>query len=125
MTNWLWMGGSLAGLGFDVWLYDYRGFGKSSDFSIEQDMLYYEEFVEDLKTVVKAAKAYEPHNKICLLGYSMGTIVSMKYLIENQDNIDFYIGDGHVYSPEVVAERLSIVYDEIISLPKTNAQHIN
>jgi pimeloyl-ACP methyl ester carboxylesterase len=125
MTNWLWVGGNLAGLGFDVWLYDYRGFGESSDFPIEEDMLYYEEFVEDLAAVVTEVKTAMPQNKICLLGYSMGTVISMKYLIENPNNIDFYIGDGHVYSPEIIAERLSIVYDEIIPLPKTVSQNIN
>ena len=120
MSNWLIIGGNLSYFGFDVWLYDYRGFGGSSDFQIEQDMLYYEEFVKDLTAVVETVKISEPHNKICLLGYSMGTVISMKYLIENQNNVDFYIGDGHVYSPEIVTKRLSETKDSPILLPKTD-----
>jgi alpha-beta hydrolase superfamily lysophospholipase len=123
MSNWLLIGSNLAVSGFDVWLYDYRGFGGSSDFPIEQNMLYYEEFVKDLTAVVKTVKNAEPKNKICLLGYSMGTVISMKYLIENQNSIDFYIGDGHVYSPEIVVERLNKITDKSILLPETSIQN--
>ncbi|RZK24585.1 MAG: alpha/beta hydrolase, partial [Flavobacterium sp.] len=38
--------------GYNVVLYDYRGFGESSDFEINRNMMYYQEFEEDLRTIV-------------------------------------------------------------------------
>ena len=125
MGNWLEIAGYLALSGFDIWLYDYRGFGESSDFPIDDNMLYYEEFVKDLAIVVETVKNANPQNKICLLGYSLGTLINMKYLIGNQHDVDFCIGDGHVYSPNIVAERLNENSDKVFTLPQTNAPDFN
>ena len=35
--------------GLDVWLYDYRGFGGSSEFEIDRDCLFHNEFVADFQ----------------------------------------------------------------------------
>jgi pimeloyl-ACP methyl ester carboxylesterase len=105
MGYWLNHGISFAMKGYDVWLYDYRGFGESSDFAINQDYLYYSEFETDLSTVVQQVKK-AADNKICLFGLSMGTIISINYLNLNTVNIDYYIADGQVYSPENAKEKL-------------------
>ncbi len=107
MSSWLAVVPGFVHAGFDVWLYDYRGFGESSDFSINSNMLYYNEFITDLSAVVNAVKSSEPKNKICLFGFSMGTIVNTLYLFQNKNDIDFYIGDGQVYSPSLVTDRLN------------------
>jgi len=125
MANWLGVGNLLAYSGFNVWLYDYRGFGESSDFPIKQEMLYYEEFVKDLSAVVDFVKTSQPYHKVCLLGYSMGTLICMKYLIGYPENIDFCIADGLIYSPEIIAERLSKIYEEDILLPESDSQYFD
>jgi len=93
-------------MGFDVLTYDYRGFGKSSDFKIDKNYLFYYEFVDDLKNVFNYSKQNFNYNKIGLLGLSMGTIISA-YATTEIKNIDFMILDGCVYSISKVFERLN------------------
>lgn len=104
MSYWLKHATSLSLAGYDVWLYDYRGFGRSSYFNIDPDMLYYNEFALDLDAVIKGVLA-QTDNKICLMGFSMGSIVSMLRLSEERNDIDFYIGDGHICFPEMTLDR--------------------
>jgi alpha-beta hydrolase superfamily lysophospholipase len=110
MSYWLNHATALSLAGYDVWLYDYRGFGKSSEFSIDPNILYYNEFKIDLEAVVKGV-ATKSNNKICLLGFSMGSIISMLYLNEDNQDIDYYIGDGHICFPELIVDRLKKVPD--------------
>ena len=56
---------------------------------------------------------------------TMGTLINMKYLIEHQKNIDYCISDGHIYSPIIIADRLSKIYDEVIPLPESDSLFFN
>jgi predicted alpha/beta hydrolase len=80
--------------GFDIWVYDYRGFGKSDDFKINVDQLYYTEFVNDLSAVVDSAMAARPKNKIGLYGFSMGTIISTLYNLSTLIKLTFTLPKG-------------------------------
>lgn len=93
-------------MGFDVLTYDYRGFGKSSDFKIDKNYLFYYEFIDDLKNVFNYIKQNFNYKKIGLLGLSMGTIISA-YASTEIKNIDFMILDGCVYSISKVFEKLN------------------
>jgi predicted alpha/beta hydrolase len=117
MSYWLSLAAALAEAGFDVWLYDYRGFGKSSDFAMNVDQLYYNEFLYDLSAVVDAAKQASPHNKICLFGLSMGTVINLLYVNERPGNVDFFVGEGIGYSPDEVIERLKATSNRNWILP--------
>lgn len=117
MSNYLIIAANLSLIGFDIWLYDYRGFGESCDFPIDQNMLYYNEFLEDLTKVIDEVKVTNPDNKICLLSYSMGSIISTMYLAENKKNVDYYIGEGHVYSPLIVINRIKQSKNKNVEIP--------
>lgn len=120
MSYWLNTSVGLANSGFDVITYDYRGFGKSSPFTIDKDVLYYKEFLSDLESAITLAKLTNPNNKICLMGLSMGSIISMLYLNSPEaNNISYYIGEGHIYSPEAIGQRLRDKKKGLI-LPKDN-----
>ena len=47
MGQWLGIGATLCFLGYDVWMFDYRGFGGSQDFATDRDMLYHSEYLRD------------------------------------------------------------------------------
>lgn len=51
MGDWLYLGLYLQAYGLDVWMYDYRGFGESEDFTIVQNQLFHLEFIDDLAAV--------------------------------------------------------------------------
>ena len=71
MGDWVHLGRFLQLYGIDVWLYDYRGFGASSDFSIERNQLFHTEFVSDLSAV--SNYVYYRTGKVpYLMGISMG-----------------------------------------------------
>lgn len=118
MASGLYIAGLLTQKGFDVWLYDYRGFGKSDDFEMNLDQLYCIEFVRDLSAMVDTVKAANPNNKICLFGISMGTIINTLYYQEHPDNVDFYVGEGMVYSPEKLVTRIKAEKGKEVLLPQ-------
>ena len=76
--------------GFDVVLFDYRGFGHSSNFTINPDYLYYNEYVTDMETAIIAAKKKFPKNRLGILSFSAGTILAT-LAVQNQP-VDFLIG---------------------------------
>ncbi len=55
-------------LGYDVWMTDYRGYGKSEG-SISSE----KQFLSDLQTVYDTIKKHYSENNIIVLGYSIGT----------------------------------------------------
>ena len=70
----------LANAGYTVVTFDYRGFGKSDDFKIQREYLYYNEFAWDLEAVVNVVSKKFEDKKIGVLGMSMGTtIISRAY----------------------------------------------
>ena len=88
----------LSQKGFRVITYDYRGFGKSSDFKINEDFLYYDEYVMDLQTVINYADSNLKDHKIALYGFSMGTMIS-GFAASRNKNISLLIEDGFILDP--------------------------
>jgi len=87
---------------FNVLLYDYRGFGKSQDFSIERDMLIYPEFLTDLNAAIDFVKSRND-DKIILFGFSMGATISIG-VAGHRDDITAVIADGaYTKTKEVVS----------------------
>ncbi|MBK6265265.1 alpha/beta fold hydrolase [Marivirga sp. S37H4] len=110
---------TLAKAGFTVVTFDYRGFGKSSDFSINKDFLYYTEFSNDLEAVVNKVSQNFKDFDIGIWALSMGTtITTLTYpSIENQ--IDFIIGEGFVTNTAMVVERIKEQKGKDIILPES------
>ena len=86
-------------LDYDVWMFDWRGFGESSDFEAKRERLFYTEYVKDLKAVVE--RVYQNGKQsVVLIGYSMGTLVIEEYLKQYPlSNISAAILDGYVGNP--------------------------
>ncbi|MEQ6119987.1 alpha/beta hydrolase [Reichenbachiella sp. MALMAid0571] len=67
---------SFISLGFNVLCYDYRGFGSSSDFKIDNETYLYSEFYKDFETVYNYA--LKNHGKkIYLYGWGIGATISI------------------------------------------------
>lgn len=94
MGNWVYQARALASAGYRVYLFDYRGFGHSSDFAMNPDQLYYPEFVTDLRTVLADARRRYPRSRTGVLGFSMGTI--MASAVAAAHRCDFFIAEGYV-----------------------------
>lgn len=116
MSNCLGQASEFFKAGYNVVLYDYRGFGESSDFEINRNMMYYEEFEEDLSTVIHfVRKMYSP-KKLVLYGLSMGTIIS-KSILNNDLSINGAILDSFVIDPNFVVSRILEMKNKNVLLP--------
>lgn len=116
MGDWIYLGMYLQAYGLDVWMYDYRGFGASSEFEINHQYLYYTEFSNDLSAVVDYVE--ESTGKVpVLMGLSMGTIIIQEYLGRSKHPIKLVIYDGYVHNPSIWVNRLSHKGKKVL-LPK-------
>jgi len=114
----------LANLGYTVVTFDYRGFGKSSDFEIEPDNLFHTEFSIDLEAVVNFTKEKYKNQSVGIWGSSMGTMVTT-YAFENIKNkIDFLIYDAFVFDPNKHIERLKTQKGKETYCPVKSTKHI-
>nr|WP_299203916.1 alpha/beta fold hydrolase [uncultured Brumimicrobium sp.] len=115
MSYWLNQAGILSQVGYDVLLFDYRGFGNSSSFAIDPDQLYYDEFATDLKTVISWAKRNLQFKNLGVISFSMGTIVSTIAL--QTEKVDFLIGEGFVLDPMEIKNKVLKLKGKEIILP--------
>lgn len=117
MANNLGQAQALYHAGYNVVLYDYRGFGESSDFEINPDMLYYNEFGKDLRAVIAFVRNNYKADNIFLYGLSMGTMVSRMNL-SNDSAIKGLILDSFVINPSLVKERIFKAKNRALVLPE-------
>ncbi|MCC6818265.1 MAG: alpha/beta fold hydrolase [Bacteroidia bacterium] len=115
MSNYVYQAYKLVLNGYTVITFDYRGFGSSDSFNINTEMLYYNQFAIDLSAIIQYSKKTFPLSKTGIFAFSMGTIIASIAL--QQDNIDFYIADGLVTNPFLIAVRLKLLKNKYIILP--------
>lgn len=102
MANNLHYANAFLKAGFDVVLFDYRGFGHSSAFKTDPAHLYYNEYVTDMQTAIAAARKQFPNNKLGILGFSASTILAT--LAVPEQPVDFIVGEGYVSDPQRIVD---------------------
>lgn len=117
MANTLGQTEALYKAGYNVILYDYRGFGESSDFEMNPDMVYYNEFGDDLKAVISFVKNEFKPKEIFLYGLSMGTIVS-RMNVDTDKTVKGLILDSFVIDPKLVKDRIYAAKKRELLLPE-------
>ncbi|MCU0497554.1 MAG: lysophospholipase [Anaerolineae bacterium] len=78
--------------GYSVYSYDHRGHGQS-----EGDRVYFDNFavpVEDLRLVFTMIRAKHPGKAIYLYGHSMGSLISLLYLLKYPQDVAGFISSG-------------------------------
>lgn len=121
MSYWLNQAGILSQVGYSVVLFDYRGFGESSDFEINPNQLYYNEFATDLECVIKWSKQNLSYKKLGLLSFSMGTIMST--IAIQTEPVDFMIAEGYVLNPKSIKKKIFELKNKKILLPKNSKNY--
>ena len=111
----------LAQQGFRVVTFDYRGFGDSTDFQFNEMNLYHDEFVKDFTTITDWCKKEYPNEKLGVMAFSMGTIVST--LAYEPGSFDFFIGESFITSPEVFQKRIKAEKNIDINIPASAFQY--
>jgi alpha-beta hydrolase superfamily lysophospholipase len=111
----------LANAGYTVVTFDYRGFGKSQDFEIQKELLYYKEFALDLEAVVEAISKKIPNKKLGIWAMSMGTTIASRAYPQIKNQIDFIIGEGFVTVPDEIVGYYKQQGKEIL-LPENSSE---
>ncbi|AII54171.1 alpha/beta hydrolase [Hymenobacter sp. APR13] len=111
----------LANVGYRVLLFDYRGFGHSSDFAIDQQRLYYAEFATDLRAAFRYARQQYPGTRTGIFGFSMGTIMATH--VAATDKPDFLIGEGYVADPTQLVAAIKQAKNKVVTLPAEAVQY--
>ena len=121
MSGNLYLARALAQAGYRTLLFDYRGFGHSQAFAIDQQRLYYPEFATDLRTALAAARRLAPHDRVGLLGLSMGGIMASE--VAASDQPAFLITDGYPGNlPGIVAYQAAANH-KTVTLPAEAAAY--
>jgi alpha-beta hydrolase superfamily lysophospholipase len=87
MTQLIFYGYHLFTRGYNVLLFDWRGFGESADWPIDQDRLCYAEFITDYDAAVDYAKR-QPEvdvTRIGVMGFSTGAYLSFAVAAKRND----------------------------------------
>lgn len=79
--------------GYNVVLFDWRGFGESDDWKINENYLCYTEFFKDYNSVIDSIKLLNEvdSNKIGIYGFSTGAYLSFPIIYQRSD-IQCFIG---------------------------------
>jgi len=101
--QYLWVGEQFAATGLAVYALDQRGRGRSDGerFYVEK----IEDYVEDVATLVRAAKSENPGAPVFVLGHSAGGVISCVYALDHQEEIDGLICEDFAYelpAPDLV-----------------------
>jgi alpha-beta hydrolase superfamily lysophospholipase len=123
MSNFVFHVNSLIKSGFSVVTFDYRGFGKSSDFQIKKDYLYHPEFVDDLVAVVNFVQKKREGNKIGIWALSMGSIITTIGIGQKKMKVDFLILESSIFSIKKHAERLLLEKNKNVVLPENSQKY--
>lgn len=117
MSYYLFFGQKLYADGYDVILYDYRGFGRSSAFPVDTSHIFYNEYETDLKSVYDFYAIKEIHPKV-LMGLSMGTVITTMFLADNNiDNKCLVVYDGFVQNLEKTIAVLNASFGKKVMAP--------
>lgn len=106
--------------GYNVITYDYQGFGKStSPMILDNNFLYYEEFIDNLNTVIDFYTEEFNVHQFILMGYSMGSYISYRVAMSNKISkfsITHLICEGLMTNPMKIQAELKTI-DKKVSLP--------
>ena len=121
--QYLWVGEQLAAEGLAVYALDLRGRGRSDGerFYVEK----IEDYVEDVATLVRSAKAENRGVPAFVLGHSAGGVVSCVYTLDHQAEIDGLVCESFAYELPVPDLALSFLKGLSYITPHTHVFGLN
>lgn len=82
---------NLAEQGYNVYAMDHRGHGHSGRMAKDPGMLYidrFENYVDDVDTYVNQVVKKNGHDKVSIIGSSMGGQIAMQYALKRPNNVE-------------------------------------
>ncbi|SDL69079.1 hypothetical protein SAMN05421823_107261 [Catalinimonas alkaloidigena] len=116
MSDYIFLADALRKQGYRVTTFDYRGHGSSSPFAAQEKLVYHEEFVLDLKAVYQFIHDNFGHEKVGLMGFSMGSVLTQ--LIATEEDVDFLIQESVLVDFPHLEAKLTAERDNHHQLPR-------
>ncbi|MGI4869735.1 MAG: alpha/beta hydrolase [Janthinobacterium lividum] len=122
MAGYLYEARAFTSAGYQVLLFDYRGFGHSDAYPLDLARLYYQEFATDLRTALREARRLAPrHQRVGILGYSMGSLLGAQ--VAAITRCDFLLTEGYVGNPQATVARIWAKSQKLVTLPAEAAAY--
>ena len=102
--------------GWNVCLYDYRGYGESSDFTIDGDIFIYPQFTTDLNAVLDYLRKSRAITKFDLYGIGIGGGLSLG-VGANRTETRKIIADGPWVSLEQIKKKIKTALNKDVIIP--------
>ncbi len=107
---------SFLSAGFNVIIYDYRGYGSSSDFEIDKETYIYPQFINDLQSVLDYIKGEKKLNRIDLYGIGVGAGLSIG-VGANRPETKNIIADAPWISLQVMEKKMREATGKTLTMP--------
>jgi len=114
LTRWGQYADRFLNRGYDVWMYDYREFGKSRGSAVaKQDSFDEDTFYRDSEFMYQQVISQYPESQVVLYGYSLGTGIATKVAAEHKPRL--LLLEAPYYSiPDVWWQRVPIYPYELL-----------
>lgn len=116
MADYLELISQFLSAGYNVMAYDYRGYGKSSDFKIEPDTYIYPQFITDLNAVLDYLRKSRAITKFDLYGTGIGAGLSLG-VGANRTETKKIIADGPWIALETMKTKIKAKYRKDVIIP--------
>ncbi len=104
MANSLEYAGVFLGMGYHVFMFDYRGYGKSDEFNVNPKFYIYAQFGTDLNAVVDYVKKYFTTLTITMYGQGIGAGLALG-ISANNVKVNNVIADAPYTTLETIEKR--------------------
>lgn len=109
---------TMMGLGYDIFMPDYRGYGKSGGSIYSQDQL-----LNDAQKVYDYVKSQYPEDKIVLVGYSLGTGIA-SYIASKNNPQQVFLNSPYISFTDLKDRRIPFIPDFLVKYPLDNFQFL-
>ena len=109
---------AMEGLGYDIFMPDYRSYGKSDGENTDED-----QFFQDAQKIYDHVKAKYDESEIVLLGYSLGTAPASYLAANNSPKHLFLVSPFHSII-DIVRSYFPLVPDFLFKYPFKNHEHL-
>ncbi len=117
MSKLIEMASQFLTLGYNVICYDYRGYGESSEFKINNNFYMYAQFEKDLNAVIDySRKYYSKFRQLDLYGQGMGAGLSVGVGC-NRTEVNKIIADSPYNTLESVQKKIKEIKNQEVMIP--------
>lgn len=118
MSKMIEIASQFTSIGFNVLTYDYRGYGESDDFQINNNFYIYAQFEKDVNAAIDYVRRYHSKNRnINLYGIGIGASLSLSIGANRCDHISKIIADSPYQTLEDVKAAIKTSYGKDVLLP--------